>query len=510
VGHALIVARIDDLTSWHSDWTGLRVVVLGLGVTGFSVADTLVELGADVLVTAAKASDERLQMLAVIGATFVQDGDVDLASFDPELVVVSPGFPVGHPVLVWAAEAGVPVWGDIELAWRVRDKLGDPADWIAVTGTNGKTTTVQLVAHLLESSGLRAAAVGNIGVPVLDAIRYPAGFDVLVVELSSFQLHWMPRSGPGAMAPAASVVLNVAEDHLDFHGSPDAYARAKGTVYFNTRLACVYNRADEVTMHLVEEADVQEGCRAIGFGLDTPGPSDIGMVDDLILDRAFLADRHREALELTTHGELAEAGLSSPHMVANVLAAVALVRAVGMRAESVRAGLATFRVDHHRTETVATADGVVWVDDSKATNPHAADAALTSFPSVVWIVGGLLKGVDIAPLVLAHRGRLRGAVVIGLNRLPVVEAFGRHAPDVPLFEVDATDTDTVMPHAVRIAGGMASQGDTVLMAPAAASMDQFVDYADRGDRFARAVRGYLGGGSDDDDSAPTPHPAGAG
>lgn len=499
------MGRPDDLASWHADWSGLRVVVLGLGVTGFSVADTLVELGADVLVTAARATDERRQMLDAIGAAFVHESSVDLAAFDPELVVVSPGFPLDHPVLVWAAERGVPVWGDIELAWRVRDKLGDPADWIAVTGTNGKTTTVQLVTHLLEGAGLRAAAVGNIGVPVLDAIRYPAGFDVLVVELSSFQLHWMPRSGPGAMAPAASAILNIADDHLDFHGSRDAYAEAKATVYWNTRLACVYNRADETTMHLLEEAEVQEGCRAIGFGLDTPGPSDIGMVGDLVVDRAFLDTRHKEALELTTHGELAEAGLASPHMVANVLAASALVRSVGMTPESVRSGLATFRVDHHRTETVAAADGVTWVDDSKATNPHAAEAALRAFPSVVWIVGGLLKGVDIAPLVERHRPRLRGAVVIGVNRQPVVEAFARHAPEVPLREVDGTDTDGVMPHAVRVAGGMASQGDTVLMAPAAASMDQFVDYADRGDRFAAAVREYLGGAGDDID-ARTPHP----
>ena len=488
--------------------------MLGLGVTGFSVADTLAELGAEVLVVATKATDERTAMLEVIGASLALQPDAslvpsELEAFDPELVIVSPGYPIDHSVLRWAAERGVTIWGDIELAWRVRDKLGDPADWIAVTGTNGKTTTVQLVAHLLESSGLRAAAVGNIGVPVLDAIRYPAGFDVLVVELSSFQLHWMPRSGPGAMMPAASACLNIADDHLDFHGSRDAYAEAKGTVYWNTRLACVYNRADEATMHLVEEAEVQDGCRAIGFGLDAPGPSDLGMVGDIVVDRAFLDDRHKAALELTTHGELAEAGLASPHMVANVLAAAALVRAVGMNVESVRAGLATFRVDHHRTETVAAQAGVTWVDDSKATNPHAADAALRSFPSVVWIVGGLLKGVDIAPLVRQHKGRLKGAVVIGANRQPVVEAFGRHAPEVPLIEVDATDTGEVMPHAVRVAGGMASQGDTVLMAPAAASMDQFVDYADRGDRFARAVAEYLGGAGDDLDANPAdPGPTG--
>src|SRR5690606_25912278 len=150
--------------------------------------------------------------------------------------------------------------------------------WILVTGTNGKTTTTQLAAHLLGASGRRAAAVGNIGIPVLDAVRYPAGFDVLVVELSSFQLHWMPRTGVGAVHPLASVCLNVADDHLDWHGSFDAYAETKGTVYANTRVACVYNLADETTMRLVEDADVEEGCRAIGFGLGSPGPSDVGIV----------------------------------------------------------------------------------------------------------------------------------------------------------------------------------------------------------------------------------------
>lgn len=510
MGNALTVRDLQGLTSWHADWKGLRVVVLGLGVTGFSVADTLAELGAEVLVVTARAPEERARMLEAIGAHLVLQADAGevpdgVAAFDPELVIVSPGFPLDHSVLAWAAEQSIDVWGDIELAWRVRDKLGDPADWIVVTGTNGKTTTVQLTTHLLESAGLRAAAVGNIGIPVLDAIRYPAGFDVFVVELSSFQLHWMPRSGPGAVAPASSVCLNVADDHLDFHGSRDAYLRAKGTVYANTRLACVYNRADGATLHLVEDAEVQEGCRAIGFGLDTPGPSDLGMVGDLVVDRAFHDDRRNSAIELTTHGELAEAGLASPHMVENVLAASALVRSVGMSAESVRAGLATFRVDHHRTEVVATGGGVVWVDDSKATNPHAAGAALTSFPSVVWIVGGLLKGVDISALVQQHAKRLRGAVVIGVNRQPVVEAFARHAPEVPLIQVDETDTEAVMPHAVRVAGGMACQGDTVLMAPAAASMDQFIDYADRGTRFAAAVQDYLGGTRDDDDPTP-PHP----
>jgi UDP-N-acetylmuramoylalanine--D-glutamate ligase len=273
---------------------------------------------------------------------------------------------------------------------------------------------------------------------------------------------------------------------------------AKATVFANTRIAAVYNRADETTRRMVEDAEVTEGCIAVGFGLDTPGPGDFGLVEDLVIDRAFVDDRRRQAVELTTHGELLEAGLGSPHMTENVLAASALARAAGVDAATVRDALATFRVDHHRAEPVVRAGGVLWVDDSKATNSHAAAASLAAFESVVWIVGGLLKGTDIAPLVQRHADRLRGVVVIGVERQPVVESFARHAPSVPVFEVNATETGGVMPEAVRLAASVARAGDVVLLAPAAASMDQFADYADRGRRFAEAVRERVGDADDDD------------
>ena len=494
---------LTTLTSWHADWKGLRVGVLGLGVTGFAVADTLVELGADVLVLASKAPADQVELLDVIGARYFE-GPLDaaptlLVDHAPELIVTSPGFHPDHPVLEWAAAAGIPVWGDIELAWRVRDKVR-AAEWITVTGTNGKTTTVQLTEHLIRASGKRVAAVGNIGVPVLDAVREPSGFDVLVVELSSYQLHWINSSPEGALSPLASVCLNLDDDHLDWHGSAEAYAAAKGKVYDNTRVACIYNKADLATQRMVEEADVVEGCRAIGFDLGMPGPSDFGLVDDIVVDRAFHDDRRNSALELTTHGELAAAGLAAPHSVANVMAASALARAYGVPAGVIREALATFRMDHHRTEHVAAGGGVEWVDDSKATNPHAANASLTAFGSVVWIVGGLLKGVDIGELVAKHAPRLRAAVVIGVDRSAVLAAFARHAPALPVFEVEATDTEGVMPEAVRLSAAAAREGDTVLLAPAAASMDQFVSYSDRGDRFAAAVREIVGGATDDGDS----------
>jgi UDP-N-acetylmuramoylalanine--D-glutamate ligase len=342
---------------------------------------------------------------------------------------------------------------------------------------------------------------------VLDAVRDPGGFDVLVVELSSYQLHHLPTSGAGALHPWASVVLNIADDHLDWHGSAEAYRAAKATVYANTKVACVYNRADEATMHMVEDAEVEDGARAIGFGLDVPGPSDFGVVEGILCDRAFLDERRTAALEIITLGELEPHGLDAPHVVQNILAASALARSYGVPVGVIHDALGDFRLDAHRIETVAVAGGIRWIDDSKATNPHAAEASLRAFGRVVWIVGGLLKGVDADALVAAHAGRLRAAIVIGVDRDALVSAFRRHAPELPLFEVVTDDTETVMPDAVALAASVAEPGDTVLLAPAAASMDQFADYADRGRRFHEAVRARLGGEADGDSDRhrPTGH-----
>lgn len=490
---------LDHLTSWHSKWRGLKAVVLGLGVTGFSVADTLVELGVDVLVLASEADPKRAELLRIIGAELItRDLDngttSDAAAFAPDLVVTSPGFRPSHPLIAWAREAGIPIWGDVELAWRLRDKVGVPAQWLAVTGTNGKTTTVHLAEAMLLQDERRAIACGNIGVPILDAIRDPVGWDVIVVELSSFQLHYLE-----SMSAEASVCLNVADDHLDWHGSSEQYGADKARVYRATRVGALYNRSDDATLAMVEEADVVEGCRAIGFGLGVPGPSDFGVVDGILCDRAFLDDRRDYAIELITVQELDSVGLASPHMISNVLAASALVRAVGVTAESIRSAVLRFTLDHHRSETLVIRDGIRWVNDSKATNPHAAMAALASFESVVWIVGGLLKGVAIEQMVVRQAHRLKAVVIIGADRAVLRSAFKRHAPEVPLFEVDTIDTEKIMPSAVSLSYAAALSGDVVLLAPAAASMDQFTNYADRGDKFTRAVHELLGDEGDDNE-----------
>ncbi|MFI7483102.1 UDP-N-acetylmuramoyl-L-alanine--D-glutamate ligase [Kocuria sp. M1R5S2] len=485
--------RLAGLTSWDADWAGLRVVVAGIGVSGFAAADTLIELGARVVVvdgTDTDATRARADTLRIVGAAGVllgpaaQEAVPDVEGARPELVVTSPGLRPDHPLLAAAAAEGIQIWGDVELAWRVRERAGKKtAEWVCITGTNGKTTTVGMTASILRAAGLTAAAVGNVGTPVLDALREPVEYDVLAVELSSFQLHWTH-----SMSPLASVVLNIAEDHVDWHGGYENYAADKARIYENTRVACVFNAQQPETVRMVEEADVLEGCRAVGFTLDTPDVSMLGVVEDLLVDRAFLADRRGSALELAS---VADTGpLPTPHGVANALAAAALARAAGVPPEAVRDGLRAWEPGDHRLQAVATTHGVVWVNDSKATNPHAADAALSAFGSVVWIAGGLSKGVSYDRLVARHAERLRGVVLIGTDNAGLLAALAEHAPDVPVLpagEEGSADGDAVMAHAVRLAHGAARRGDTVLMAPAAASMDQFSSYAHRGEAFVREV-----------------------
>jgi UDP-N-acetylmuramoylalanine--D-glutamate ligase len=283
-------------------------------------------------------------------------------------------------------------------------------------------------------------------------------------------------------------VLNIAPDHLDWHGSADAYARAKGEIYQRTQVACVYNVQDPVTEQLVRDADVQDGCIAAGFTLGVPAPGMVGVVDDVLADRAFVAQRRTSAAELATLADVQGAAPTlAPHQVANALAAAALARAHGVPPAAVRDGLRSFVPDPHRIAHVADVDGVAFVDDSKATNPHAAAAALSAYEGVVWVAGGVLKGADVDDLVRRHAGRLRAAVLLGRDRALIAEALARHAPDVPVVVLDSTETG-VMDHVVRTAAALARPGDTVLLTPAAASTDMFRDYGQRGEEFAAAVR----------------------
>jgi UDP-N-acetylmuramoylalanine--D-glutamate ligase len=449
------------------------------------VADTLNELGSKVLVVADKAEDDIVDILDVLGVDHLigasqEDQYARLAEFLPDVVITSPGVRPDNEFLSLCQQSGIQIWTDIDLAWRVRDKSGKASEWICITGTNGKTTVTQLVEKILLTAGVKAAACGNIGIPILDVIRDPADFEVLVVELSSFQLHYITH-----IEPVASIVLNLAEDHLDWHGSMSEYGSTKAKIYNNTKLCCVYNSGDKKTVELLEGAVNTDSAQAVGFTVNTPAPNEIGWVEDILVDRAFVDDPSL-ALELASLADLNEGIVVSPHLMANIAAAASLTRAMGVQPAEIAQALREFKLDAHRIELVQIKDGVIWVDDSKATNPHAAAAALASFESVVWIVGGLLKGVDISDLVSRYSARVRVAIVIGLERQPILDAFARLAPTTQVFEVESEPAE-VMSEAVRIAKEIAIEGDVVLLAPAAASMDQFKDYAQRGELFASAV-----------------------
>ncbi|MGP3970571.1 UDP-N-acetylmuramoyl-L-alanine--D-glutamate ligase [Streptomyces sp. 6N223] len=464
---------------------GRRVAVAGIGVSGVSAARALASLGARVTVVDGADGEPQRARAAELAADGVAArlGDATAAALPEgtELVVTSPGWRPDSPLFAAAGAAGAEVIGDVELAWRLRGPGAAP--WLAVTGTNGKTTTVRMLAAILAAAGLRTAAVGNIGTPLIDVVLGEP-LDVLAVELSSYQLHYAP-----SLRAHSAAVLNLAPDHLDWHGSMEAYAADKGRIYEGNRAACVYNAADPATETLVRKADVAEGCRAVGFTLAAPRPGELGVVEGLLVDRAFTADPHREAAELAAVADIAP---PAPHIIANALAAAALARAYGVEPAAVRDGLRAFRPDPHRIAHVAEAGGVAYVDDSKATNPHAALASLTAYDPVVWIAGGLAKGADFDELVAASAGRLRAAVLLGADRALIAGALARHAPDVPVVELERTDTGA-MAAAVREAARLARPGDTVLMAPACASWDMFAHYGERGDLFAAAVRDLAAG-----------------
>ncbi|MET1004906.1 MAG: UDP-N-acetylmuramoyl-L-alanine--D-glutamate ligase [Propionibacteriaceae bacterium] len=473
-----------------SPWPQAHVVIAGIGVSGFAAADGLMEFGARVTVLDDKddtTNSDKGKLLEVLGATVrLGPGSTSTLPADADLVITT-GWSPTAPLLVAAAQRGVPIWSEVELAWRL-SRPAKVVPWLGITGTNGKTTTTQMLESILTAGGLRTAAVGNIGRPIMETVLDPEPYDVLAVELSSHQLHWS-----NSLALHSATVLNVAPDHLEWHGSEAAYRDAKAKIYTGVQASCVYNVADPVTEKMVEDAEVVEGARAIGFTLGIPGLSMLGVVDDLLVDRAFVQQRRDSALELAKISDISPA---APHNIANALAAAALARSFGVSALAVRDGLRNVRVGAHKIQTVAERDGIRWVDDSKATNPAAADAALRSFETppgedggggrIVWVAGGQAKGTTFDELVLAHRPWLRGAVLLGVDRDVIGQALARHAPEVPVIVIESTDT-RAMARAVAAAASLARPGDAVVLAPGCASKDMYTDYAARGDAFTAAV-----------------------
>jgi UDP-N-acetylmuramoylalanine--D-glutamate ligase len=467
-----------DALERTSDWSAWRVTVVGIGIAGFAAADALAQLGA--IVTLVDAADgerqrERAEILDVIGVK-VMLGHSGPAPEGTDVLVVSPGLRPTADIIADALSRSIPVWGELELAWRLRDRQ-TAAAWLVITGTNGKTTTTLMLESILRSAGYRTTAAGNIGMSLVDVVMHDE-LDVIAIEVGAPQLPFLH-----SMSPVASVCLNIADDHIDHFGSMDAYRAAKARIYEHTQEAAVYNVQDEATMRMVEEADVIEGCRAIGFTLGVPDVSMVGIVENFLVDRAFVEERGESAQELAL---VSDVHPLAPHNVANALAAAALARAYGVPPTAVRDGLRAFEPAAHRIATVGTAAGVTYVDDSKATNAHAAQTSLLAYEPIVWIAGGMAKGQDFDDLVTRTRDRLRGVVLLGVDREVIAQALARHAPDVPVISVDSHETGAMV-DVVRSAAGMAQPGDTVLLAPGCASWDMFRDYTDRGRQFAEAV-----------------------
>jgi len=450
-----------------TDFAHKNILVLGAGVTGNSVTRFLKSQGAKVTLVDDNAADA------------VKPEAVDVQNF--EAAVISPGWRQDHPLVVQILNSSLELLNEIDIAWKLRTVRAPGQKWIAVTGTNGKTTTVEMTAAILKAAGIKATACGNVGDTVIDAVDRDDAYEVLVLELSSFQLHWARQAQFQAAA-----ILNIADDHLDWHGSFEAYADAKFSILDRADIAIL--NADDGPV--VTRANHFKG-RKVFFSLDTPAPGEIGVVEELLVDRGFVTDPQEAAMICV----LADIVPTVPHNVSNALAAAGLARAIGVPHEAIQKALQAFRPGRHRIETIHEADGISWVDDSKATNPHATAASLMSHLSVVWIAGGLAKGADMDSMIQRCAPRIKAAILIGQDRELIETALIKFAPTVPRILIDAPvdytrggESNSFMESIVAEAAKHAAAGDAVLLAPACASMDQFVSYADRGDRFAAAVR----------------------
>ena len=452
----------------YRNFAGLQICVAGAGVTGIACATALRKRGAEITLIddhVSKASDFDV----------VSPEKIVVSDFDR--LLISPGWKEDHPVIQKARAAGVALINEIDLAWSLKK----PAQkWIALTGTNGKTTTVELAASMLRKGGVAAQACGNVGTTVIETIDSSDDFQYLVLELSSFQLHWMEDAAFSAVA-----ILNIAQDHIDWHGSFESYAQAKLSI-LDRATTGILNGEDPEIVHRSTHWQGQK----VFFTLDTPGPGELGIVEELLVDRAFVSNPQEAAMI----AELIDVQPMVPHNVANTLAAAGLALAAGVPHESIRSAIQEFSPGRHRIEKIHEADGIIWIDDSKATNPHAAGASIMSALSVVWIAGGLAKGAQMGDLIERVKARVRVAILIGHDGAMIANEIRNRAPHIQIELINPPTQyskggadNSFMEEVVTVAKKYAVSGDTVLLAPACASMDQFISYADRGERFTSAV-----------------------
>lgn len=453
-----------------------RAVVVGLGRSGAAAARLLAGAGVEVRVTDSSESPALAVSageLATLGVVTELGGhSAGIASW-AEALVVSPGVTPANPVIVSALERGIVVWSEVELAWRFAR-----VPVLAVTGTNGKTTTTTLLAALLQAAGQDAVAAGNIGYPMVDAVT--GSHDVIVCEVSSFQLAFCET-----FRPSIAVVLNVADDHYDWHRGYDDYLSAKARITRRQTpedlvIAASGNRG---AMSIAAGAPSRAGAygggdlasvRAAAAGIGRPLSAVAGVEEGWVV--ADAANGPRSVIEV------AKIRLEGPHNLENVQAASLAALEWGVDPEVIGTAVAAFSPLAHRTTLIGEIHGVRYIDDSKATNPHATLSALQGMDRVVLIAGGRAKGLDLSGLVGESR-RLVGVVAMGEAAAELEGLFAGRLR----FATAAWVED-----AVEVAAAWAEPGDTVLLSPACASLDQYASYAERGDRFAAAVRGLAG------------------
>lgn len=443
------------------DLNGKRVLVVGLARTGVAASLFSAGYGATVTATDEKPEAEMVETAARLRAAGVK---LELGAHTPalflaqDLIVISPGVPAKLPALELARAQGIPVWSEIELAWRfLRGKL------VAITGSNGKTTTTSLVAHILKTAGIATLVGGNIGVPLLALVESSTDSSVTVAEISSFQLEAIQE-----FRPEIGVLLNLTPDHLDRHESFESYAAAKMRLFENQleRDAAVLNADDpEITKRMPSRGHVYWFSR-----------------QKRVAEGAFLRDGEMvfraDGLE-TVVARRGDIALRGEHNLENVLAACAAAHLAGALASAIAGGVKTFRAVEHRLEFVAEVGGVEFYNDSKATNVDATLKAIEAFPGpLIVILGGKDKGSPYTPLIDPLRQRARLAILIGA-------AAGKIAAD--LGDALPVEHAGTLDRAVKIAAERAAPGDVVLLAPACSSFDQFENYEQRGRVFKELV-----------------------
>ena len=441
---------------------GKNCLVIGAGVTGMTCQEALVNFGAN-----SKLFDEKVKA----GADIVNEIPSGV-----ELAIISPGWRDDHLVISKLRSDGVEILSEIDFAWQVKQVLAPSQKWIALTGTNGKTTTIKMVESIFKAAKINGAACGNVGETVIAAVCAKKPLDYLAIELSSFQIHWSNLPKYESVA-----VLNIAEDHIDWHGSFEAYAQAKLKLLKHSNKVILNKSDSELSRRTSSDL-------ITWFSLDTPNAGELGVVENLLIDRAFSASPS-QANEIA---ELVDITPTVPHNVLNALAAAALALSIGIKYEDIKIGLKNFSPDHHRMELVLSKNEINWIDDSKATNPHAAAASLLSNFKVIWIAGGLAKGASMSDLVKRCASRIKAVILIGEDRELIAKAIGDYSPKIEVVRVNQlSDAKTLMNDVVSAAIKLAQPGDTVLLAPACASMDQFDSYVQRGQLFAQAVKAQV-------------------